>query len=39
MNQARHRQKRHPLMETLAALGHGFTVALTPYNLFWRRWV
>src|SRR5215207_2670087 len=22
-------------METLAALGHGFTVALTPINLFW----
>ena len=22
-------------METLAALGHGFTVALTPLNLFW----
>jgi putative tricarboxylic transport membrane protein len=22
-------------METLAALGHGFSVALTPINLFW----
>ena len=22
-------------METLAALGHGFTIALTPINLFW----
>ena len=22
-------------METLAALGHGFGVALTPMNLFW----
>jgi putative tricarboxylic transport membrane protein len=22
-------------METLAALGHGFSVALTPFNLFW----
>ena len=22
-------------METLAALGHGFAVALTPINLFW----
>jgi putative tricarboxylic transport membrane protein len=22
-------------METLASLGHGFAVALTPYNLFW----
>ena len=22
-------------METLASLGHGFAVALTPFNLFW----
>ena len=22
-------------METLAALGHGFAVAITPFNLFW----
>ena len=22
-------------METLASLGHGFAVALTPYNLLW----